>query len=43
MVTIGSVKLMLILGAVWLAGYLGRTAQLILNGEWGNDDDESGT
>ena len=40
MITIGTVKLMVILVAVWLAGYLGRTAQLILKGEWNGWDDE---
>ena len=34
MITIGTVKLLAILGAVWLAGYMGRIAQVILRGEW---------
>lgn len=34
MITIGSLKLLGVLGAVWLAGYMGRIAQVILRGEW---------
>ena len=34
MITIGSLKLLCILGTVWLAGYMGRIAQVILKGEW---------
>jgi len=37
MITIGTIKLLGILGAVWLAGYMGRIAQVILKGDW---DDE---
>jgi hypothetical protein len=38
MVTISSIKLLGILGAVWLAGYMGRIAQVILNCGWKDAD-----